>query len=70
MHPDIKELNKQDPPPKGYKHPAYEVTGKGGHFSVAYLLGGKWWQPVHSFQSERQAFEYILDKLYYGDEDE
>lgn len=62
----LKKLNKEEPPPKGYKHPAYEVTGSNGCYHVAYLYDGQWVMPIREFKSERQAFCYILDKLYYG----
>lgn len=65
MHPDIKKLNKQDPPPKGYMHPAYEVTGNGNKWHASYLNGGKWNMSVRTFPSEGSAYRYILDILYY-----
>ncbi len=78
IHPDIKKLNKKDPPPKGHKHPTYEVSmptnalREGeysvGEYSVAYLNNGKWNMPVRMFKTEREAFSFILDKLYYGDD--
>lgn len=72
MHKDIRKLNKEDPPPKGYRHPAYEVTpargSRIGEFTVAYLNDGKWNMPVRSFPTERAAFSFILDQLYYGDD--
>lgn len=65
MHKDIKKLNKQDPPPKGCRHPAYEVTGRGNEWSVAYLNSGLWNMPIRTFPSEGAAYRYILDVLYY-----
>lgn len=67
MHPDIKKLNKDDPPPPGCRHPAYEVTGKGNCWYVSYINEGKWLQPVRSFPNESSAYRYILDVLYYGE---
>lgn len=65
MHPDIKKLNKQDPPPKGCRHPAYEVTGSGTRWNVAYLNKGSWNMCTETFRSEGAAYRYILDVLYY-----
>ena len=67
MHKDIKKLNKQDPPPKGCRHPGYEVTRMGNKWVVAYLNNGAWNMPVRKFPSEVAAYMFILDVLYYGD---
>lgn len=67
MHKDIKKLNKEDPPPEGYCHPAYEVTGRGNSWHVSYLNDGKWNMSVETFPSEATAYRHILDILYYGE---
>jgi len=67
MHKDIKKLNKQDPPPEGCVHPAYEVTGSGNSWYVSYLNGGKWNMSIRTFPSEAAAYRHILDILYYGE---
>lgn len=67
MHPDIKKLNQEDPPPKGCRHPAYEVTGSGNRWNASYLNGGKWHMSVKTFPSDVAAYRHILDTLYYGD---
>jgi hypothetical protein len=67
MHKDIKKLNRQDPPPKGYRHPAYEVTGGDNSWHVSYLNDGNWNMSVKMFPSEAAAYRYILNILYYGE---
>jgi hypothetical protein len=67
MHKDVKNLNKQDPPPKGYRHPAYAVTGSGNSWHASYLNGGTWNMCVRTFPSEVAAYQYILDILYYDE---
>lgn len=67
MHKDIKKLNKLQPPPEGYRHPAYEVTGRDNAWHASYLNGGNWIQSVETFPSEAAAFRHILDVLYYGE---
>lgn len=76
MHPDIKRLNKEDPPPKGFRHPAYEVTNNGGcschgkaEWSVSFLNDGTWNMSTITFATEAAAYRHILDILYYGEDD-
>ena len=66
MHPDIKKLNTEDPPPKGYKHPAYEITGSKNHWSISYLDNGYWNMPINFHLSEAAALRWLLDYFYYG----
>ena len=68
MHLDIKRLNKEDPPPKGCKHPAYEVMGRNDYWTIGYLHNGVWNMPIRTFKSEANALCFVLDILYYGDE--
>lgn len=60
MHPDIKRLNKQEPHPKGYNHPAYQLSGSGNSWSILYLDDGNWNMPIRSFTSKELALCYVL----------
>lgn len=66
MHPDIRKLNKKDPPPEGHQHPAYELQETICHtWTIAYLDKGKWNMPTRTFETEALALRWLLDKLYY-----
>ena len=63
---DIPNLNKKEPPPEGFSHPAYEVSGGGKNFSLSYLEEENWMMSTITFKSEVGALKYLLDRIYYG----
>ena len=72
MHPSVQALNKKERPPKGCRHPAYEVMlglakGTEKPYYVGYLDGNKWQMPAQPFGTEAEALRWILDRVYYGD---